>query len=55
MTYEPERPDKKFLFDPKKFVHNIPFKDYKNRKFIEYINKDTDEDDFDDEVEKEDL
>jgi len=35
MTYEAERPDKKFRFDPQRFKHNILYEDYITRKYME--------------------
>ena len=51
MTYEPEKPDKKFKVDPNKFRHNIEYNDYINRKFMEA--NDDDDDDFGDDDEEE--
>jgi polyphosphate kinase 2 (PPK2 family) len=57
MTYEPEKPDKKYKFDPNKFKHNILWDDYVTRKFMEanHDEDDFDEDDDDNADEKEDL
>ena len=34
MTYVPEKPDKKFKFDPNKLKYGITVEDYVSRKFI---------------------
>ena len=56
MTYEPEKPDKKYRFDPNKMKHNILWDDYVSRKFME---DQDDEEEFEEgeeeENEKEDL
>ena len=42
MTYVPEKPDKKYKFDPNRHKHGILYKDWKSRKFMEGADEEED-------------